>query len=79
MFSKWRIRGIEGFVFGDDKKLYNLSCVKGKRAYGLRQIKKQYGNRYKINGEWWSEKQLAPKIYVDLAPITLTIDEGLPF
>lgn len=76
--SKWIIKGIEGFVFGEDKNLYRLPYVKGKRSYELRQIKKQYGNRYKLNGEWWSERQLYSKIELDPNPIEL-IKSDMPF
>jgi len=78
MFSKWIIKGLEGFVFGEDKKLYRLPYSKGERSYSLREIKKQYGNRYKIHGVWWSERQLAAKIEPDLKPIEL-IKKDMPF
>lgn len=78
MFSKWIIEGIDGFVFGEDKKLYKLPYCKGNRSYGLREIKMQYCNRYKINGVWWSQAQLKNKIKIDPKPVRL-IDKKMPY
>ena len=79
MFSKWRIKGLEDYVFGEDKNLYRLSFKSGRNHYGVRKIKKQYPNRYKINKSWWSEKQLRNKIYDDPEPIELFKDKDMPF
>jgi len=79
MVSKWRIEGIEGYVFGEDCKLYRLPFRSGRNNFGVREIKKQYPNRYRINGEWWSEKQLKDKLYIDESPIELFKTKNLPF
>ena len=79
MFSKWKIKGIEGYVFGEDKKLYKLPFTKGLRAYGLREIKKQYPSRYKIHEEWLSELQMKNRLYLDPEPIELIKSNQLPF
>lgn len=79
MFSKWKIKGIENYVFGEDKKLYKLPYVENKRAYGLREIKKQYPNRYKINGNWLSERQIKSRLYLAPNPIELITEKDLPF
>tara|TARA_R110002051_G_C8655113_1_gene488186 strand:- start:587 stop:829 length:243 start_codon:yes stop_codon:yes gene_type:complete len=80
MISKWKIKDLEGFVFGEDKKLYKLPYSNKGREYGLTVIKKQLGSRYKINGEWLSEKQMKHRLYLDTEPIELIIeDKSLPF
>lgn len=80
MFSKWRIKNIDGYVFGENKKLYKLPFKSNNKYYSLREIKKQPPNRYRINNEWWSEKQLRNKIYIDNNPIELYNDDNyLPF
>ena len=79
MFSKWVIKGIGGFVFGEDKKLYKLPFKNKGRSYSLREIKKQNKNRYKINEEWWSEKQLKPLLYLDPEPVELFSESDMPF
>ncbi len=71
IYSKWIIQGIEGYVFGSDKKLYRLPFHKNKKHYALREIKMQYPNRYRINGEWWSVNQLRSKIKLNPDPINL--------
>jgi hypothetical protein len=62
VFSKWIIEGLPGFVFGSDKELYRLPFQSHPNHYALRLIKLQSGNRYKLNGVWWSQRQLKPKI-----------------
>lgn len=79
MFSKWRIQGIEEYVFGEDCKLYRLPFKAGRNHFGVREIKKQYPNRYRINGSWWSERQLRDKIYVDENPVELFKSNETPF
>ncbi len=79
MKSKWKIKGIDGYVFGEDGKLYKLPYLNKDKAYGIREIKKQYPNRYRINNTWYSEKQLRDKLILDENPILLFNDENLPF
>lgn len=79
MKSKWRIKGIDNYVYGEDKKLYKLPYEKDKRGYGLRQIKKQYPNRYRINNQWYSERQLEDKLYLDPNPIVLVETKETPW
>jgi hypothetical protein len=79
MFSKWRIEGIDDHVFGEDGKLYKLPYHKDGRYYGIREIKMQHPNRYRINNEWWSKRQLKHKIYLDEKPVKLYETEILPF
>ncbi len=79
MKSKWKIKGIDGYVFGEDGKLYKLPYVYNGKNYGIREIKKQYPNRYRINNTWYSEKQLRDKLILDENPILLFNDENLPF
>mgnify|MGYP003678769104 FL=1 len=79
MFSKWKIRGLEGFVFDKEGSLYKLPFKRELRSYKLRLLKKQDKNRYKINGEWWSVRQIKPKIYLDPQPTELFKTKDLPF
>jgi hypothetical protein len=79
MFSKWKIQGIEGYVFGEDKKLYKLPFESNGKYYDLREVKKQHPNRYWINGEWYSERQLKPKLILDDNPIELFKIKEFPF
>jgi len=68
VFSKWIIEGKEGFVFGSDRKLYRLPFNSGPNYYQIREIKLQKPKRYKLNGVWWSQKQLKPKIKLNPNP-----------
>jgi len=79
MKSKWRIKGIDNYVFGEDKKLYRLPYNKDKRGYSIREIKLQNKNRYRINNQWYSHKQLLPKLYLDESPIVLFYTNEMPF
>lgn len=79
IFSKWLISGIDGYCFGSDKELYRLPFQSGKNYFGLRKLKKQYPNRWKINNKWWSERQLKLKIYLNPNPETLIQDKEMPF
>ena len=78
MFSKWIIKGLDGYVFGNDKKLYRLPFTKDKRSYALREMKNQYPNRYKINGSWLSERQMKQRLILDPKPVKL-IEDDTPF
>lgn len=78
MKSKWKIKGYQGFCFGEDRKLYRLPYENKKRYYGIRELKKQYPARYKINGKWVSERQLKDKIYLDPEPVELFKTKNLP-
>ena len=71
MVTKWKIKGIEGYRFGEDKNLYKLPFKTNKRYYDVRLIKEQYGNRWKINGKWHSKRQIKSKLIPDDNPIEL--------
>jgi hypothetical protein len=79
MLSKWRIQGIDGYVFGEDNNLYKLPFESKGKYYELRVVKKQPPNRYYINGQWYSERQLKPLLYKDKNPITLFMVNEFPF
>lgn len=69
IYSKWLIKGLEGFCFGSDKVFYKLPFKNGKNHYGIKAIKKQHPNRYRINQKkWLSEKQLKDRIYLNPNP-----------
>lgn len=71
MKSKWRIKTIDTHVFGDDNNLYRLPYTRNKRSYELRLIKLQKSNRWVINSETWSKKQIKHLLYKDPNPIEL--------
>lgn len=79
MVSKWKIKGLGGYVFGENKKLYRLDFESKGKYYGIREIKKQKGNRYRINNQWYSERQLKSRIYLDDNPVELEKDFEYPF
>lgn len=67
--SKYLIEGIEGFFFGSDGHLYKFPFVSGKRFIGLKKISMDKENqRYRMNGKWWSKKQLQGKLYLNPKP-----------
>ena len=74
MVTKWKIKGIEGFRFGEDKNLYKLPYNSNKRYYGFRLIKIQSGDRWKIDGKWWSKRQLKNLLIKDDEPLTIYED-----
>ena len=79
MYSKWKIKGIDTHVFGEDGNLYRLPYTKNNRSYGLRLIKMQYPNRWVINGETLSQRQIKHRLYKDLSPVKLFENEDSPF
>ena len=79
IFSKWLIKGIDGFCFGSDKELYRLPFKSGRNHFGLRKLKKQPKDRWKIGGVWWSERQLKAKIYLNPSPELLIENKEHPF
>lgn len=79
IFSKWIMKGFDDYVFGSDKELYRLPFKSGRNHFGLRKLKKQNPNRWKINGKWWSEKQLISKIELNPNPEILIKSDEKPF
>lgn len=80
IFSKWLINGFPDYCFGSDKELYRLPFKSGRNYFGLRRLKKQPKNRWKINGKWWSEKQLKSKIYLNPnSELIVSNEKDLPF
>lgn len=79
MLSKWKIKICDNYVFGEDGELYRLPFVSKNRSYGLRKIKVRYPNRWVINGEVWSKRQLKSHIYLDPDPIELFNESDSPF
>lgn len=79
MKSKWKIKGINNYLFGEDKKLYRLPYTKENKSYSLREIKLQDKKRYRINNQWWSQRQLEPKLYLDENPQVLFYTESMTF
>ena len=80
IYSKWLIKDFEGFCIGSDKNLYRLPFKSGKNHYGLRQLKEEKINkRFKINGKWWSKRQLKTKTYLNPSPEILVYLNDCPF
>lgn len=79
IISKWFIRGFPEYCFGSDKELYRLPHKSGRNHYGLRKVKKQPHNRWLIHGKFWSENQLADKIYLNPEPQILVYLNDTPF
>ena len=80
ILSKWIIEGLPGFVFGSDKELYRLPFQSWPNHYGLRKIAKQSGNRWKLDGIWWSQRQLKNKLALNLSPeVLIDVKPELPF
>jgi predicted GTPase len=80
MFSKWRIKGIDGYRFDELGNLWRLPYTdyKGK-SRGLRMLKMHYPSRWKINGEYYSKNQLRNRLELDTEPIELIIKDQMPF
>jgi hypothetical protein len=72
MRSKWLIKGLEGkYVVGEDKEIYRLPFSSNHKFYEVRQVKKQYGNRYWLDKNWYSIKLLKRLTYRDPSPIII--------
>lgn len=73
MKSKWvfTIEKLNSYCIGEDENIYRKPLLKGKRAFSARQISKQKPNRYRLNNEWWSEKQLRKLVKLDLSPFEI--------
>lgn len=79
MFSKWKIKGLDNYVFGNDNKLYRLPYTHNGKSYGIREIKLQYPSRYKIGNSWLSQRQMRHRLILDDNPIELIKTKELPF
>lgn len=78
--SKWLIEGMEGYFFGSDLNLYKMPFESKGRHYGLRMIREQNKDRFKINGKWWSKRQLKSRIYLNPTPkIMIKNESDCPF
>ena len=81
MFTKYKINieGLEGYRFTADGDLYKMPFTRNKRSYDFRLIKIQNPNRWKIEGEWYSKRQLRPKLIEDDNPIEIYKVKEMPF
>lgn len=79
IFSKWLITGFTDYCFGSDKELYRLPFKSGRNYFGLRRLKKQNPNRWKIDKKWWSQRQLEDKIYLNPNPEIIVKNQDMPF
>jgi hypothetical protein len=79
VLSKWLIKGIEGYCFGSDLEVYRMPFNSGRNNFGLRKLIKQHPNRWRINGVWWSQRQLKSKIYLNPEPEIIIDNEEKPF
>ena len=80
IISKWLIKGFPEYCFGSDGELYRFPHKSGRNHYGLLKVKKQPHKRWLIHGKFWSENQLANKIYLNPKPeILISKKEYCPF
>lgn len=79
IFSKWLINGFPDYCFGSDKELYRMPFKSGRNYFGLRRLKKQNPNRWKIAKKWWSQNQLESKIYLNPNPKVIVKNQDMPF
>lgn len=79
IFSKWLINGFPDYCFGSDKELYRMPFKSGRNYFGLRRLKKQNPNRWKIASKWWSQNQLESKIYLNPNPEIIVKNQDMPF
>ena len=77
--SKWLIHGFDEYFIGDDKKLYRFPFKSGKNHYGVREIKLQYPNRFKLKGIWYSKDYLRKRVYKNPQPEIMINCKDLPF
>ena len=73
MNSKWVFKNdkLKDYVIGSDKRIYKKPFSSHKRFFGYREVKVQYPERYRLNGEWWSKKQLKQHISLDPNPVEI--------
>ena len=69
------VKGLEEFVFGEDRNLWKRPYTKNRRNYGWRRMKLQHGNRWILNGVPWSKRQLTGKLIKDPNPIEIYPDD----
>lgn len=79
IYSKWIIDGLPDYVFGSDCQLYRFPFKSGRNHFGLRKIKKQAGNRWKVRNSWWPERQLKSKIRINENPEILISENEYQF
>ena len=78
MISKWVInkKGLENYVIGEDKNIYKKPSVSiDNRNYQFKLVKEQYPNRFRLNGVYWSKKQLKHLTIRDPSPIEIYPDD----
>ena len=82
MITKWiiGIKGLEDYRFNKEGELYKMPFNRNKRNYGVRLIKMQDPNRWRMYNtyshkeEWYSKTQLSNKLIEDENPIILPQD-----
>ena len=79
IFSKWLIHGFPDYCIGSDKELYRLPFKSSRNYFGLRRLKVQNPNRYKIHRKWWSKSQLKNRVYLNPNPEVLIENSDMPF
>ena len=79
IYTKWKIKGLQNYFFGNDLNLYRAPFVSKGKFYGWKLIKIQNPNRYKIAGVWYSQNQLRSKLEIDELPKEIFKINDLPF
>jgi hypothetical protein len=73
MYSKWKIKGVDNYRFGEDGELYRMPYETKDRNYGAKKVSKQVNDRYYINGKLTPLSYLIK--YKDDDPINIPEDD----
>jgi len=81
MLSGWMITFASNYVFSRDRKLYKLPFRSGLKWYEAREIKQDKKNkRWRINGVYWSWRQLKKHVIIDQIPyLIFPFENEYPF
>ncbi len=79
MFTKWRIKNLEQYVVAENGEIFRRPTTINQRSYAWRLIKQQHPERWRLNKEWWSKKQLRPLLYLDPEPEKIFLTKETPW
>lgn len=77
--SAYLIRGFPEYFFTANMTLYRYPHNSGGKDYGLLKIKKQRHNRWLLKNNFYSERQLHHKIYMNPNPRVIVHVKNNPF
>jgi len=77
MKSKWKfnLESLKDYVIGENNKIYRKPYNENKRYYTWHEVKIQPPKRYRLNGNWWSIKQLKKHVVLELNPVIIISEE----